>query len=366
MILLLVIASLYLVFFLYLLLAGAGYRRTSGVLRTSAWQSLLTALVIGVAVALFSPAGGLQAFLIVMLLASLLFLPTATLSRARDFVMPSSSALEVVCLNVLVLTVGAPSPTFALFDLLFQGGYHLLLNPFARFMPPWLGAALSLWPAVVALRVAAQGTNATSRLRFLLNLWVHLMSIVWVLPAAITSFATFNAESPPSYVELLFACLGLVYVVLTWMTLRDALLGKRTHLEGEVSLDITARLGVARVLADRMDPGRLHPAALVAGGVITCLAVWAALVILLDARTAASIGFMLVVVGGALVSRGSGKPATDKASTPTAAWLLSAATLVGCMIFLQPLTMKMLIARQQGVPLLDHAEVQPPPPEGLR
>ena len=76
MILALVIASLYLVYLLYLLLAGLGLKRTTGVLRTAAWKSLVTALVIGVAVGLFSPANGLQVFLIVMLLSSLAFLPT--------------------------------------------------------------------------------------------------------------------------------------------------------------------------------------------------------------------------------------------------------------------------------------------------
>jgi len=362
MILALVIASLYIVYFVYLLLAGAGVTRTSGVLRTAAWKSVVTALIIGVAVGVFAPAVGLQVFLVVMLLSSLMFLPVATLSRARDFVMPSSSALEAVCLNVLVLAVGEPSPTFPIFDLVFQGGYHALLNPFASFMPPWLGMSLSLWPAVLALRLAALGTKASERARYLLIVWVHVMSIIWVLPAAITSLFSFKGESPLKYVELLFACLGLVYVVLTWMTLRDAMSGKRTHLDGEVSLDVTAKLGVARVLAQRMDPGRLPPAALVAAGAVTYLVVWLALMTLLDPQSAASIGFMLVVVGGALVNRGGGKPASDARAParPAAAWLPSAGALIVLAVFALPLAMASLAARHQGTFLLERAEVRAP------
>ena len=271
---LLVLVSLYLVFFMYLMFAGAGLMRTLSVLRVAAWQSSLAGLVVGVVVALFSVAGGAQAFLTVMTFMSLLLLPTAALSRARDFVLPSSSALEAVCLNVLVLAMGGPAHSFPFLDTFFVAGYHLLLNPFVLLMPPSLALALSLWPSVLALRVAGQGRHASRRSRFFLNLWVQLVSILWVLPAAIGTFRHFKAGSLQAYVEAVFACLGLVYVVLTWMTLRDAVFARRTTMEGERSIDSTEGVGVARALADRMDAGRLHPRVLVAAGLLTYFAIW--------------------------------------------------------------------------------------------
>ena len=282
--------------------AGAGLMRTLSVLRVAAWQSSLAGLVVGVVVALFSVAGGAQAFLTVMTLMSLLLLPTAALSRARDCVLPSSSALEAVCLNVLVLAMGGPAHSFPFLDTFFVAGYHLLLNPFALLMPPSLALALSLWPSVLALRVAGQGRHASRRSRFFLNLWVQLMSILWVLPAAMGTIRHFKAGSLQAYVETVFACLGLVYVVLTWMTLRDAVFARRTTMEGERSIDSTEGVGVARALADRMDAGRLHPWVLVAAGLLTYFAIWLSLMHSLDRQVAASAGFMVIVVAGALFS----------------------------------------------------------------
>jgi hypothetical protein len=360
MIPLLIVVSLYLVYFMYLMFAGAGLARTLGVLRVAAWQSSLAGLVVGVVVALFSVAAGAQTFLTVMTLMSLVLLPTASLSRARDFILPSSSAIEAVCLNVLVLAMGEPSRSFAFFDTFFQAGYHLLLNPFVLLMPPSLALALSLWPSVLALRVAAQGRQASRRSRFFLNLWVQLMSILWVLPAAIGTFRRFKPDSWQDYVEAVFACLGLVYVVLTWMTLRDAVFGKRTAMEGEVSIDSTAGTGVARALADRMDAGRLHPGVLVAAGVLTYVAIWVSLLHSLDRQVAASAGFIVIVVAGAVLSRDLRRPTSevDRPALPWSAWVVSAVALIAVMVVIRPLSMQLFAARQQAVFSLDSAEVR--------
>jgi hypothetical protein len=357
---LLVLVSLYLVFFMYLMFAGAGLMRTLSVLRVAAWQSSLAGLVVGLVVALFSVAAAAQTFLTVMTLMSLVLLPTASLSRARDFILPNSSAIEAVCLNVLVLAMGEPSRSFAFFDTFFQAGYHLLLNPFALLVPPSLGLALSLWPSVLALRAAAQGPQASRRSRFFLNLWVQLMSIFWVLPAAIGTFRRFNADSWQDYVEAVFACLGLVYVVLTWMTLRDAVFGKRTAMEGEVSVDSTAGIGVARALADRMDVGRLHPRVLVAAGLLTYVAIWLSLLHSLDREVAASAGFIVIVVAGALLSRDMGRPASEieRPSLPRSAWVVSALALIALMGLIRPLSLRLFAARQQAVFSLESAEVR--------
>jgi hypothetical protein len=357
---LLVLVSLYLVFFTYLMFAGAGLMRTLSVLSVAAWQSSLAGLVVGVVVALFSVAAGAQTFLTVMTLMSLLLLPTAALSRARDFVLPSSSALEAVCLNVLVLAMDGPSRSYAFLDTFFQGGYHLLLNPLVLLMPPSLALALSLWPSVLALRVAGQGKQASRRSRFFLNLWVQLMSILWVLPAAIGAFRHFKPDSLQDYVEAVFACLGLVYVVLTWMTLRDAVLGKRTTLVDERSEDSTERIGVARTLAERMDAGRLHPAVLVAAGVLTYVAIWVSLMNFLDRQAAASAGFMTIVVAGALFSRDMNRHTSEdgRPTLPPSAWVYSAVALIALMVLIRPLSQQLFAARQQAIYSLDNAEVR--------
>src|SRR5262245_18028038 len=189
---LLLVAAVYLLYFLYLMQAGAGLSRTLGVLGAAAKPSAITALVIGGVVAIFSIENGLQTFAVVMLLMSLMSLPNASVARAGNFILPSSSALEVVCFNVLAIAIGGPSHTFPIFDAFFQLGFHLLLNPFAFLMPPALGTALSLWPSVLALRLAAQGPRASAGLRRFLNVWVQLLSIVWVLSAAIGSLVAFK------------------------------------------------------------------------------------------------------------------------------------------------------------------------------
>jgi hypothetical protein len=360
MIALLVLVSLYLVFFMYLMFAGAGFMRTLSVLRVAAWQGALAGLVVGGVVALFSVAGGAQAFLTVMTLMSLIVLPTAALSRARDFILPSSSVFEVVCLNALVVAIGHPPHSFPFFDTLFQGAFHLLLNPFASFMPVWLGTALCFWPSALALRLAAQGERASLKSRFFMNLWVQMMSIIWVLPAAIGSFNQFKGESPMDYVEILFACLSLVYVVLTWMTLRDAVLGKRTVMIDERSLDSTERIGVARALADRMDPGRWPPIAHVTAGIATYLITWTALLAYLDPGTAATVGFMTVVVAGALAGRSPAQRADEVPGPKIFRWYVSAGLLAAVIALFQPISMKLLGQRQRDVFSLDHAEQRAP------
>lgn len=351
MILLLVVASLYLVYFLYLVLAGAGLSRTLGVLGVAARQSSITALVIGIVVGIFSVTGGMQAFSVVMLFMSLLALPNASLARAAEFILPSSSALEVVCFNVLAIAIGGPAQTFPIFDVFFQGGFHLLLNPLAFLMPPALGVALSLWPSVLALRLAAQGSRASPGLRRFLNVWVQLLSVIWVLSAAINSLLAFKPATPMSYVEALFASLGLIYVVLTWMTLTA---------EDKSSSNSIGRKDVVRALAERMDPGRLHPAALAVAGVITYLVTWTAMIYLLDGHAAASIGFVAVVVAGALLGRGEKSSGVDEATPPrtVSAWAFSAAALLVVLSLIRPLSQQMLAARAQSVYSLDNATVR--------
>jgi hypothetical protein len=85
------------------------------------------------------------------------------------------------------------------------------------------------------------------------------------------------------------------------------------------------------------------------------------LIYLLDAHAAASIGFIAVVVSGALLGRGETDSAPEEPRPrPASAWLLSALALVALLSLLGPLSQRMFVARQQGVFLLDRAEVHAP------
>jgi hypothetical protein len=351
----LLLLSLYLVFFLYLMFAGAGLARALGALRTAAVQSSIIGLVIGVVVALFSVNAGVNTFLGVMLVSSLILLPPAALKLARDFILPGGSAFEVVCFNVLVLMMGGPPHSLAFIDMFMELGYHLLLNPFILLLPAWLGFTLSLWPATLALRLAAQGDQASRKLRFFLNLWMQLMSIVWLLPSAIGTLISFKAKSPLSYVEALFACLSLVYVVLTWLALRAAF-GKGTSLAGERTQSSADDSGIAAALAERMEPGRWPPATLAIAGLSTYLLTWAALITFLNPQTAATVGFVAIVAAGALLGKRAPLAADTRQPRGAAlSWQKSALLLVVSLAFIRVIASGLFDQRQRAVSSLDQA-----------
>lgn len=361
---LLVILVLYLVFFVYLMFAGAGLARTLGILGKAAQFGSIGGLVTGIVASLASVDAAVSTFLFTMMFVSLVCLPTFSVYRARDFILPSSSVLEVVCLNALVMVVGKPPRSYPFLDTFFQGGFHLLLNPFVLLMPKWLGFALSFWPAALALRLAAQGENATPRSRFFLNLWVQLLSVVWVLPAAIGALRKFDRNSLMDHFEVLVACLGLVYVVLTWVSLRTAMSGKQNPIV-ERWIDSNEPGGFAQSFANRMDPGRWPPLFYVFAGVGTYLVTWVALVSFLDLEMAATVGFVAVVIASSLAPRNERLPVHQEPTRGSAglAWPISAALLVVLLTILQPMAQGVLVGKVRRASPLEN-EVRPYPDFG--
>ena len=297
---LLVLVSLYLVFFMYLMFAGAGLMRTLSVLRVAAWQSSLAGLVVGVVVALFSVAGGAQAFLTVMTFMSLVLLPTAALSR-RDFVLPAQRAR-----SGLPQRAGAGHGRARALVSFPRHIFRGWLSPAAQSLRAVDAAVTGVGAVTVAFGAGvARGRAGAARQPPLAFLFEPVGATREHPVGAARGHGHvrhFKAGSLQAYVETVFACLGLVYVVLTWMTLRDAVFARRTTMEGERSIDSTEGVGVARALADRMDAGRLHPWVLVAAGLLTYFAIWLSLMHSLDRQVAASAGFMVIVVAGALFS----------------------------------------------------------------
>jgi hypothetical protein len=332
----LVLLAPYLVFGLYLTFAGADVARTLRMLGIAALRSSLSALAIGAVVALFSAEAGGQAFVATAAIVSLVLLPRASLPLARDFAIPSGSAFEVVCLNALVLVVGSPPASFPLLDAVLGLAFRLLLNPFAALLPSWLAFALSLWPAAAALVLAELGERAPRSLRVVLSFWLLAMRVVVVLPAAIGTLLAFHVSSPPWYVDALFACSSLIYVVLAYLALRGT--------------------GAARALADRMDAGRRPPWLYAVAGIVTYAATSVSMVAFLDPQTATLVGFTSIACVNALLERSV--PARA-ASSPRSLGLSagpSAALLCAALLLLRPVADAMVEQRQRDVYSVDRAE----------
>jgi hypothetical protein len=319
---------LYFVFSVYLLLAGAGRERLDSVLRTAGPFSLLAGFVIGALATFKSLSAGVQAFLFTTLFASLIALPVMASIRAREFVLPRSSVLEVVCLNALVMAIGQPPSSYGVLDLLCEGAFHVLLNPFVWILPPLPAFALSFWPSVLALRMAAQGEKASDRSRSFLLVWAILVGFTWIVPTAASAFMAFKAGSPGSYLDVLLACVALVYVWTTLVSMHNgfwlASSGRQRRIPGE--------------LAGRMSTGRWSPIVYVVAGLLTYAITWVALLNLLDPLTASTIGLVSIVVAGALVEGTAGQGNTD--AEPRRVWIpwvICALLLVVPLTLLQPL-----------------------------
>ena len=334
----LVLLIMYFAFFAYLMLAGAGLQRAIGILYRGVVQSVFAGLLFGVIPALVSMQSGIRTFLVAALLSSMVVLPMAALSRARDFILPRSSVLEVVCINVLVLTVDSLPHSFAFFDQFFGVALQLLLNPFAYVIPAslsWINFALAFWPSALALMLAAQARGGSTRLRFALIMWVQAIGILWLLPASIAALEGFAATSPLEWFEAFFGALGIVHVVLTSVTLRDALFRKRTKLIGEKSHDSTEKIGVARRLADSMDPGRWPPVTYVAVGATAYLLTRMLRAMLPDPQLAASLGFFAILAAGSLATKSAERLLTFTRFRALS-WPVALVLLVAILFALQP------------------------------
>lgn len=338
------VLALYLVFFVYFLFSGVRLARTLSVLYTAGFYGSISGFALGAVAASMSLGAGIATFFYTTMFVSFITMLTFALRRTRETILPESSPLDVVCLNVLMLALHRPPTTYAFLDMFFQGAFHLLLNPLVLLMPPSLGFALSLWPSVLALRVAALGDKVSVRSRTFLHVWVQLMSIVWVLPTALSSLKSRETESLLGYVNVAFACLGLVFVVLTWVALNEATTSGR---------EAGPRASFAGAAANHMNAGSFPPFVLVLAGICTYFVASISLARFLDLQTAASIGFVFIVTASALLGRRRPQLAyaTDTGIVtrwPRLSWLVGGIVLVLVITGVRPFATALLIKQSRN------------------
>jgi len=249
------ILTMFLAFFAYLLLAGAGLRRAFEVIARSALGGLGIAIFMAAVPYFFWPALGHAVFLHYAVLGCFVVLSTESLRRAREFVIPTSSTFEVVCLNVLAVSFGGPPDTVGFFEPFTEFGYFLLVDLCAFWVPEdlgWLKIALSLWPSALALWAASHGAQAGRLLRLVLMWWVQLISITWVFPASIGVLFGMAEGSRYLYIDAVLAAVGLVRVVMALLTLRTAVFGVQNDEEYGLPEGVTARTAFQGGLIDGM------------------------------------------------------------------------------------------------------------------
>ena len=250
---------MFLAFFVYLLMAGAGMRALEVVAR-----SALAGLALGIfmsALPFFFTAkldhGGIGygVFMHFAILGSVVALAMESARRARDYLVAKSSTFEVVCLNVLAVAFGAPPDSFAFFDILTEAGYFLLVNPLGPWLPAdpaWLKTILSLWPSAIALWAASQGEQAGRVIRLFLMWWVQLMYATWVLPASFEILIHSGDASGYIYLDLLLGAIGMVRVLLTMLSLFISLRGSTDDDSFDLPAGETAKTAFRRSLVDGM------------------------------------------------------------------------------------------------------------------
>lgn len=241
-------ATVHLLFFLYLLLVGAGLARAIRI----------AFLAIGA-----SAACGLFAFFVypyffvrpvessisVTLGSTLLVLPIVVLLYARDLIVPHVSILQVVLVNVLALLFAQDSQLIG-----------LLLNPLHPIFPSlglWPVRIISLWPTWLAVALARKGVPGDLRLRFILSIWVQVVGLLWLLPEAFHAMSNFDPTSLWSYGKSLVGSLCAVQLVLSALTL-FVLVGGRDRNSEDSKL--------ARMIAERLDVVPANPIWLLIAG----------------------------------------------------------------------------------------------------
>lgn len=225
------VLTMFLAFFVYLLMAGAGIRRAVDVMARGALMGVGVAGIMALLPSLVSTTIGEYVFVQFAVLGCFVGLAMMSLSRAREFVVPKSSTLEVVCLNVLIVAFAGPPDTFAFFEMFMDLGYFLLVNPLAHWVPAdlgWLKLILQLWPSALALWAASRGEQASRWLRLFLMWWVQLACITWIFPASINVLFRLGDGTQYHYFDALLAAVGMVRVVLSLLTIHTSLWGSRS------------------------------------------------------------------------------------------------------------------------------------------
>jgi hypothetical protein len=278
--------TLHALFALYLLLAGAGLRRT---LQLAA-AAIGLSVVFGAALMFTFPyllSRPLEGYFGAVFGSTLLALPLVVFWGARDLVVPYNNLLQVVLVNVLALSFVEPFSVT-----------RFLLNPVEPILPPvgaWLPWIVSLWPTWLAVALAHRGPPGDVRLRFLLNVWLEAVAFVWLLPTALDVIeGGFDATNLWTYAGSIVACICAVQVSLSalmFLVLADA---RDRFRHGQ---------RLAQTIADRLSvtPSRPVFLLLAAGACWLVLDLTRGLVP--DRATAASLAFLAVLGLGALANR---------------------------------------------------------------
>ena len=246
---LLIALTAHLAFLLYLLLVGAGIGRALRICLLAAAAGLGLSLVILFPLLFFLP----DVVIAFAVLFNIILLPAVAFARARDVVVPGTSLVEVVFINVLVIMTAWYSPWL---------GY--LLNPLTLLVPMdatrWT-MAIGLWPTAIALLLAWRGPPGDSRLRVLLGAWTQLVGIMWLFPTALRSIEQFDAASMRSYLSSVIACLACVHVAMSYRHILELLGGPHRR--------ETRRFGsLVEQTGESVSVPRMHPLMLLGLGLL--------------------------------------------------------------------------------------------------
>jgi hypothetical protein len=247
------VLSMFLAFFVHLVMAGAGMHRALTVVVRAALLGVAIGLVMSALPYLVSVRVGRVVFTHFAILGCFVALSMQSLRRAREFLVANSSTFEVICLNVLAIAFGGPPESFAFFEVFTELGYTVLVNPLGFWLPAelgWLKMLLSLWPSVIALYAASRGSQASRGTRLFLMWWVQLICITWLFPASIDVLFRVGTDSNYLYADVLLAAVGMVRVVLTLLALIVSVRGSDFADEGQP--EGTTKMALRGKLVDGM------------------------------------------------------------------------------------------------------------------
>jgi hypothetical protein len=249
-----VILVMYAAFFSYLLMVGAGLRRSFGVVRISLLYAIAGGALLAFLPSLYFPRIGEAVFLGVAAFMSFFALTFAATARARDYVVPDASTFEIVCINVFMVALGGPPKNLEYFGEVAKFAYDVLLVPFSYLVPEdlaWLSMLMALWPSALALLMVARGSG-NRPLRLLLMWWLQVIGILWILPSAFETLVDGGREMRFGLPAMLLAAIGLVRIWLAAIALREAVFGKLDTSDYDAVGEAGRRPEPTRGLIDRM------------------------------------------------------------------------------------------------------------------
>jgi hypothetical protein len=299
-----IILVMYVAFFLYLLMVGAGLERAFAVMVKAAISTIAASLLVALLPLVYLPSFGKYIFLGAAMVFSFVSLTQAAMGRARRFIVPETSTLEIVCVNVFMVALGGAPESLEYFGTLVEFVYQVILNPLSPLFPDelsWMATPLALWPSALALFLVARGTSGRAG-RFALMFWLQVLGILWLLPPAFETLVDGGREMTFGVFAMLMAAVAMVRVWLTAVTLREGTLGRLDTRDFEDDTDVEEAAARSRTLADRVTVMRLPAWCYVTGGLAAYLLANAMLHFLDDVQ-AISTGYFVILAFTSLVAR---------------------------------------------------------------